>query len=299
MTQRSRSTETGRPIKKTLYVITALHVVVGFLIAVPAAFSGDRLSSFLGWLIIVVALAAAAVVNHVLRLGASIRSAGQSLDRLRGRFERIERMLREADEASSKTPEATIWDLAEIGTSDPCELVAASLDRDAYPRLVTTMDKEPPAESTEQAPSSVNDEAGPSGSVAGRDDHQSVAGDPGGVTTKDLHRQWELSLRRGDLAACREIFAAFVDTAESEIVVSMRRQLELLADRKETSLRERFSRCVREQDYAGLLLLGEQICVLLPDRPVAQEFKRLKPHLLRRYEQHAESQSAAQLRVVQ
>lgn len=298
MTQQRLSAKMGRPIKKTLYVVTALHVVVGFLIAIPAAFFGDRLSAFLGWLIIVVALAAAAVVNNVLRLGSSIRSAGQSLDELRERVERVERMLRDARESHSTKSETRMVDLAAMGPGDPSELVAASLDREAYPRLVTTMDDQPPAESAEPVPAWADHATGSNGLAAEDDRQRSPTTDTGGVTTRNFYRQWRLSLRNGDLAACREIFAVFVDTAESATVASMRRQLELLADRTEASLRDRFSRSLREQDYAGSLLVGEQICTLLPDRPVADEFKRLKPLLLRRYEQHATSQDTARLRVV-
>ncbi len=298
MTQRRFSAKMGHPIKKTLYVVTGLHVVVGFLIAIPAAFAGDRLSAFLGWLIIIVALAAGAVVNHVLRLGASIRSAGQSLDELLDRVERVERMLRDARESHSAKSETRMMDLAAMGPGDPGQLVAASLDRDAYPRLVTTMDEQPPADSTERGPAPADYATGWGVSAPKDDRHRSPTGAGGGVTSRNLHRQWKLSLRTGDLAKCREIFAAFVDTADSTTVASMRRQLELLADRTEASLRKRFSQSLREQDYAGLLLVGEQICALLPERPVADEFKRLKPLLLRRYEQHAASQDTARLRVV-
>jgi len=298
MTQQRRFTESGRPIKKTLYVVTALHVAVGFFIAVPAALSGDPLSTFLGWLIIIVALTTAVVVNKVIRLGANIEQAGRSLDGLHERVGRIEGMLRDSRDPPSKTPETTVLDLASIGQGDLSLLLAASLDRDAYPRLVTTMEEEPPAVSAERTFSSSGQAISADNAVDSEGSQHTPSLDTAGITRRDLHRQWRLSLRRDDLAACREIFAAFVDTAESATVESMRRELSHLARRTEMSLRERFSACARGHDYAGLLLIGEQICTLLTDRPIADEFRRLKPHLLRRYEQDAESQNVAELRVV-
>ncbi|MGD2110017.1 MAG: hypothetical protein PVI86_11585 [Phycisphaerae bacterium] len=298
MTRQRHPIDLGRPIKRTLYVITGLHVAVGFLIAVPAAFSGDRLSAFLGWLIIVVALTAAAVVDKVLRLSAGIRSAGQTLDRLLGRVERVEKLLHEAQNTQTATSEPTLLDLASIGRGDPTKLVAASLHRDEYPRLVTTMETDPPAESTSTPMSSRVQKIKLATTTTGRKNHTAAPHTPGDIKAKNLRKRWNASLRDEDLASCRNIFAAFIDTAEPATVASMHRELARLADRIEASLRRRFTRHAHEHDFAGLLMVGEQISALLPDRPIADEFRRLKPHLLERWRQSVQPPPTARLRVI-
>jgi hypothetical protein len=152
------------------------------------------------------------------------------------------------------------------------------------------MEQEPPAEvggpSTGETPH------------AGNAGDQPAGADAAGLAVEGRLRQWETSLREGDLATCRRVYATLVETADTATVGSMGRSLQLLADRIERSLRDSFSKCARERDYDGLLAIGEQICKLLPDRPVAEEFKRLKPHLLHRCRPQDERHGTASLRVV-
>lgn len=53
-------------------------------------------------------------------------------------------------------------------------------------------------------------------------------------------------------------------------------------DRLESNLRNQFRRQVRERNFAAALETGQQITTLLPLRPVAEDFERLKPILIRR-----------------
>ena len=53
-------------------------------------------------------------------------------------------------------------------------------------------------------------------------------------------------------------------------------------DETEMMLRQEFSQRARCRDYAGLLDVGRRICKLLPDRPIATEYERLEPALIRK-----------------
>ena len=59
----------------------------------------------------------------------------------------------------------------------------------------------------------------------------------------------------------------------------MKAELERLADRVEASLRRSFAEHARRGNHLALLKVGEQIRALLPDRPVAADFERIKPAL--------------------
>ena len=54
------------------------------------------------------------------------------------------------------------------------------------------------------------------------------------------------------------------------------------ANETEQQLRQEFSQRARRRDYAGLLDVGRRICELLPDRPIATEYERLEPALIRK-----------------
>jgi hypothetical protein len=75
----------------------------------------------------------------------------------------------------------------------------------------------------------------------------------------------------------------------------LRAGLQELVDRTEQSLRESFTGRLEARDVEGMLEVGERICELLPDRPVADEFRRIKPQLMSR-RRHDEAKPS--LRVV-
>jgi len=113
--------------------------------SIPAALSGDRLTAFLGFLIISGALGAAAVVGAVIRLTTRITAGGECFEEIRTRLEQIEHAIEDATRQNDEGTAGSMVDLASFGKGEPEKLVAASLDRDAYPRLVTTMEEQPPA----------------------------------------------------------------------------------------------------------------------------------------------------------
>lgn len=64
----------NRRTRKTVTVVSAFYVVIGFCLAIPAAVDGDRLSTFLGFLIISGALAAGVLISAVFSLGARLET---------------------------------------------------------------------------------------------------------------------------------------------------------------------------------------------------------------------------------
>ncbi len=70
-----------------------------------------------------------------------------------------------------------------------------------------------------------------------------------------------------------------VDSAEAMPTVG---QMYDEPDEIERRLRQEFSQRARRRDYAGLLDVGRRICKLLPDRPIAAEYERLEPALIRK-----------------
>jgi hypothetical protein len=284
MTPHAQLIQSARHTRKTLYLVAGFYVVVGFVVAVAAAIQGDRLGTFLGFLIVSGALAMGLFFRAALHLGVRISDMGEGLDELRRRLERIERLMREIDAGGRKStdPQASkTLDLSEIGRGDPAVLAAATLDRDVYPRLVATMDEEPPAQMDGARPRQANEprrEAVGSGEVASAAD---MFGPNVGLTTKNLLRQWKVALREGDLAGCRGVLSALIDTAGPEAVEPLRVQIADLTERVERTLRDGFAAHVRDRDYASAIAIGERMCSLLPDRPVVEEFARLRPMLER------------------
>lgn len=284
MTPHAQLIQSARHTRKTLYLVAGFYVVVGFVVAVAAAIQGDRLGTFLGFLIVSGALAMGLFFRAALHLGVRISDMGEGLDELRRRLERIERLMRDTDAGGRKSADQRqpkTLDLSEIGRGDPAVLAAATLDRDVYPRLVATMDEEPPAQMDGSRPRQANEprrEAVGSGEVASAAD---MFGPNVGLTTKNLLRQWKVALREGDLAGCRGVLSALIDTAGPEAVEPLRVQIADLTERVERTLRDGFAAHVRDRDYASAIAIGERMCALLPDRPVVEEFARLRPMLER------------------
>lgn len=271
--------ETTRHTRKTLYIVAALYVVVGFVAATASALNGDRLGTFLGFLIISGALAATALLRAVLRIGVRLSAIGDAVTELHARLGRLETGLNEVRERAGAAGHSAgiaggvrMLDLATMGNGDADKLAAAALDHEAFPRLVATMEEEPPARSKE---------------VVVPGEERSAHPEQTEATTQELLGQWRVALGDGDLAGCRGVYAALVDAGRAEAVASMAEQIEELADRVERSLREAFSSRVRAGDYAGGLAIGERICGLLPDRPVTVEFHRIRPYLLGRLNREA------------
>ncbi len=284
MTLSSRPIPPTRHARKTVYLVAGVYVVIGFIVAVAAAVQGDRLGTFLGFLIVSGAMAMGMLFRIASQLSSRISSVGEALDELRRRLDRIEELIRESHANRRNTTDpsyATDLDLAEIGRGDPSVLTAATLDRDVYPRLVATMDGEPPARSDESGSSGSRKRTAASSSPRSEPPEGDAAEPAVGLSTRNLLRQWKVSLREEDLAGCRQVLSAMIDTAGPDAVEPLRVQIAELTGRVERKLREEFAALVRNRDYSSAISVGERMCSLLHDRPVTEEFARIRPLLER------------------
>jgi hypothetical protein len=192
---------------------------------------------------------------------------------------------RRTEHAKSSAWPIQVLDLANVGSGDPRPLVAATLDRDRYPRLAEAIERA--AVATDRARdgddrdlSTTPPRTSEPGAPPAEDEPSS--GPEQAVTNKNLVRQWRVGIRSGDLASCREVFAAMVDVADAGTVATYRALLEELSERIERGLRTTFREHFLRRDYAAMLEVGEQICRLFPDREAAEQFRRIKVTLLQR-----------------
>lgn len=288
MTLHHRLLDAARRTKTTLYVITSFYVGVGFFVAIPAALSGDRLSAFLGFLIISGALACAFILRGMLRLTAYVCAVGETLGGITKNLERLTDATASLAGTAHEAAATRLLDLSSFGSGDPSVLAAARLDRDAFPRLATALEDTPPPPSpsspdprgaspeekteTRTAPFTNDDQNG--------DKTERIPVEPQShVTAKNLLREWKVGVRNGDLVACRAVYAALIDLVDAEALRPLTRQLEFLKEQTEQTLRKLFAECAHRRDIEGMLEIGERIGRLLPDRAVADEFRRLKPIL--------------------
>lgn len=289
MTPHQRILEAIRDSRKTLNVIAIFYIVVGFVLAIASSFSGDRLGAFLGFVIISGALAFAVLLQAVLRIGLRISNLAEHVDVIRSQMKDVEHWVEDHSQRAAKLPadKPTVsqpvvsLDLTMLGKGDVSEITAAILDRSRFPRLVTTMNEQPPARSQPQdlfdalTQTSKNDAPAP----------EQKAEHSKGVSIKNLLTGFKAALREGDLTTCRSIYSAMVDVTDPVELESLCAQMEQLADNIESRLRLRFSQGLQDHDFDDMLETGKQICELLPHRAIAQKYNQIKPLILRRKQQ--------------
>ncbi len=261
--------------------VSALSFGAGLLLIVLAALSQRWLMALLGSLLLACALAGFLAARQLVELVARISEFSDGLEQIRRQLERIASTVeRDGQDSTEASPTSTI-DLAAFGPGDPSKLVAARLDRDAFPRLVAMMEAEPPPEAAVIGPGALLGPAVAGETAREKSNRCAAESDEPAMTAKDLLRAWRLGLRNGDLASCREVYAALVGTVNAAALGPLEMKLNELADRTESSLREAFAVYRRQCDCVGMIAVGERICSVLPDRPVAEEFRRVEPHLRR------------------
>jgi hypothetical protein len=261
--------------------VSALSFGAGLLLTLLAALSQRWLLALLGSLLLACVLAGFLAARQLLELVVRTSDLSDGLEQIRRQLERIASTVERDDQDNAEASLTSPIDLAAFGPGDPSELVAARLDRDAFPRMVAMMEAEPPPEAAVIGPDAVLGPAAAGETVREKLDRDAAESDRPAMTTKDLLRAWRVGLRNGDLASCREAYAALVDTVDAAALGPLELKLNELADRTESSLREAFAVYRRQCDCVGMITVGERICSLLPDRPVAEEFRRVESHLRR------------------
>lgn len=255
--------------------VSAFCLGAGLLLTVLAALSQRWLMALLGLLLLACVLAGFLAARQLVELVARTSDLSDGLEQIHRQLERIAGTVERDDQDSAEASTMSTNDLATFGQGDPSKLVAARLDRDAFPRLVAMMEAEPPPEAAVIGPAVGGETA------LEESDRHAAESDKPALATKDPLRAWRMGLRNGDLASCREAYAALVDTVDAAALGPLEMKLNELADRTERSLREAFAVYRRQCDCVGMITIGERICLLLPDRPVAEEFRRVESHLRR------------------
>jgi len=324
MISHRRLLEITRDTKSTLYIVAVFYVLIGFALATWGLVAGDRLGTFVGFVIISGALATTALLRAVLRMGVQLSSIHESLERLRtdlvrpaapspthpvmvptglgkpamtAAFQSATSDTHSLSNASQDTqgtrPLAAptlkqtlpTIDLANAPMENADVLAAATLERGVFPRLVRAMEAEPPAQSA-GAVSLVDDDPGDEIPVDALEWFDGPLAETASVRSaaavRNILRSWGVALRERDLPTCRRVFAALEDTADASVVDPLRQPLAELIVRIERELRDEFTQRRRAGDFPGMLRVGQCICALIPERPIADEFRRIEPHILRR-----------------
>ncbi|UCE60496.1 MAG: hypothetical protein JSU63_01860 [Phycisphaerales bacterium] len=286
MTPRLSTFEDHRRTRRTLFIVAAVYVSIGFFIAAPAALAGEPLTAFLGCLVICGALAGSVGLNAVLKLSAQMSEMGNALDDLRRGLHRIEDSLPTLDTMrmnASSAESAANMDMDALGVN-LAALTAATFDRNAYPRLAISSVDKPRPNAPDTAGSDRPNRPKPTTTRPDpRDTDEHADADASNEVADDnLLRKWAVAMRNADLCAARKVFPELADKAAPDVVAKLRTQLRQLTCMTEASLRERFTTCVDQGDYTGALDVGERMCALLPEHRITVDFRRIRPHLQRR-----------------
>ncbi len=271
-----------RQTRRTLHLVVGMYVAIGLVVSGAGALTGDRVSAFLGFMIVGGALGAAAMLSVLFRTVARMGTLDKTVGDLRTSLTRIERLLGE-NQSSSRDENAErirVLNLASVGGGVPDAITAATLDRSVFPRLVTAMGTMQDADSSSARSDGETAVPGIDPPVSEESLRQTKS--LGEVAGKDLWLSWSTAMRNGDLATCRSVFAALVDLAESDTVADMAASLDALALRHERRIRRRFTECVQAKQYGEALAMGAEIGTLFPNHPLGDEFERLRPILERR-----------------
>lgn len=315
-----RLLEITRDTKSTLYVVAVFYILIGFALATWGLAAADRLGTFVGFVIISGALATTTLLRAVLRMGVQLSSIYESLECLRTELTRrsalpaapppstpgaprVGNIVQGATDgatsaldapapstpaplsASTEADSTTAIDLSYAPLENAEFLTAVTLERGVFPRLVRAMESDPPAQSVDDRTSAdaMEEEPVPIDALEWFDGPLEETGSVrAAAAIRNILRSWKVALRERDLPVCRRILAALEDTADPSVLEPLRGPFQDLVNSTERDLRNGFTHCRLAGDVVGMLRIGRTICALLPERPVAEEFRRIEPHLARR-----------------
>jgi hypothetical protein len=261
------------------YVFLFLCAGSGLFYGYSSAASGHVLNAVLGGAIALGGSGVALLLLQMMRVASVVVENAEQLDRLGRRLDRFETNL---DAALRRQDEET--NLSELGRGDPGDLVAASVAAGGYPRLApagaSEADDDRTMGRTGDRPARFEDRS------EERSEEQLADGDSAQLevpqeapAAQSLEDRWEEAFRRADLPACRRILEAAAATLDADRLGSMRQGLEgAVRDRKQR-LRDEFAALVRAGRFREAIAKGEEIVSLVPDSPMACEFRRIRPHL--------------------
>lgn len=257
--------------QRSIAVFGTLFVLIGLVLAVLGVRSANLTDVALGILITLIAVAVTVATRMMARVEVQLFAATEQLDNIRNRVEKFEAPANQPEESTHGKPETRMTNLPSLGRGDASRLTTATLDRHTFPRLAALWDQ------------TAADRATPPRNENGAESHANIDApddpDRSAAPATDLLNRWEIGLRNRDLSECRAVFAILVELLEPAHLTRVKTQLDDLSDETEHALRSMFAEAARRRDGHELLAIGNRICELLPDRPVASEFARIRPML--------------------
>jgi len=276
----------------------AMAAGAGVFMAARSISAWEPIGIFIGCTTVGVALGATALFRILLdqlQVAQSSRRAlwhsqvaAAALETLLKRIERIEQPQGRGNpsnaQSTARGPSAVptaMVNLADVGEGNMDLLTAATLDHSVFPRLATAMPDEG-READCMAASRPENAGDPAADESPEERARAGIALSQGVEPKNIFRQWQQAVNQRDLRVCRGIHATLAETLEPDTLKPLPRQLAAVAGEVERGLRKQFAEAVHRRDYHAALKIGEAICELLPDRPIAAEFRRVRGHLARR-----------------
>ncbi len=89
-----------RRTRRTLHLVVGMYVAIGLVVSGVGALTGDRVSAFLGFMIVGGALGAAATLSVLFRTVVRMGTLDETLGDMRTSLARIERLLEENQSSS-------------------------------------------------------------------------------------------------------------------------------------------------------------------------------------------------------
>lgn len=257
--------------QRSIAVFGTFFVVIGLALASLGVRSANLTDVGLGILITLMAVAVTVATRMMARVEVQLFAATEQLDSIRNRVEKLEAPAIRTEVPTEPEPETRMSNLASLRHGDPSLPTTATSERQTFPRLAELLHQTAPDRATPQ-----RDELGAEfhANIGSPDDLDRSAGQ-----ATDLLNRWEMGLRNRDLSECRAVFAILAERLEPGQVSPFKAQLDDLSDETEQSLRKMFAAAARRGDCHGLLAIGDRICEVLPDRPIAADFVRIKPML--------------------
>jgi hypothetical protein len=248
--------------RRAIPILAIVCVGVGLFAAAYGSYSSDGSVALIGVLVLAGAMGAALVFRAMIRLTQRVAELAERVEQLTnslGPMKQTDTLPSGSDSQPCPDSNVQVIDLAAEGHGDPATLTGATLPGSAFPRLVATSE-EPAAEESTEEESPIESE---------------------NDWLDNLRSRWRQAESSADLAECRTIHAAIVARADAQTAGQFTVKLGEITERIEKSLRHAFAERIRLRDFDGALAVGRQISELFAGQPLALEFERIRPHLMR------------------
>ncbi len=262
-----------------VFILAQLYVVIGLYYMYGAAAAGQVFHTVLGLLFVAGVLAVAMLLRYLLGLAVWWVSLWEQLSDLNARLRDLDRTVQELTTPALADP---TLDIAALAAAGPQELVAATIEKDTFPRLVQQMDGGVPQEA--HAAPVDPDGVHPALAQASEEvDVDAIMDDlPRDLAHRNLYRHWRIALRCGDVRQAEQILSVWRPVAAEDFVARRTAEFDAVVRQISRKLRDLFSHCVRRGEYVEALEVGERVLRELPSSRIAADFIAIKPHLERR-----------------